>query len=112
MCKCSYYYDRIYQGYYKILDTIDSCETLEHLSSCRNMIDNWVELIGYYCYNVSRDWDIPKRKRASGQLAELCQIMFENIKEVFEEQNRTLIPEEYTGSITPVRIKSLQEYAG
>ena len=113
MIMYSVFYGRIYDGYKKILDTIDSCESIEHLASCKNLVENWLGLIDYYCdtiyYNRSNGRR-RQRKALANHLAEASTEMYNHIKEVFEQVNADLLPEPYEGGFPAVRIRSLQEY--
>ena len=109
MSKYNENYTKVNDGYLKIIACIDSCETPEQMTAVENMVNLWVNLIDYYCDQVhDSDW---RGKKWAESLAQAGVVMFNDIKELFQEKMNEFQPEEYTGVYKPVRIKNLSEYA-
>lgn len=103
-------YGKVYFGFLKIEDCIQSCETLEQLEACARMIENWVDLIDHYAGLIYRDRSISRRKIKANNLACAGKGMLDTLQEDFKNVNDALIPPTYEGRFPAVRIRSLQEY--
>jgi len=101
---------KVFDGYNKIVDTINSITVPEQLNCISNMVDGWVDLGDMYCEQVWRDKNNKKyRKRDSNKLAEIINLLFEDIKQLFQQRIQDLQIEQYTGIYNTTRIKGLNE---
>jgi len=100
---------KVHAGYNKIVDTINSITNPEQLSCISNMVDGWVNLGDMYCEQVCRDKSNRMRWKNSNKLAETINLLFEDIKQVFQQRIQDLQSESYTGIYNTVRIKGLNE---
>ena len=94
-------YNKLSKGYMKILDCIESCENTVQLDACGTMVDNWVALGDAYCEQIFYDRSIKKRKNKAHGLAQAAKVMFEDIKQTFENKNSEFWPEPYEGTFGP-----------
>ena len=100
---------KVHDGYNKIVDTINSITIPEQLSCISNMVDGWVDLGDMYCEQVWKDKSNKHRKRDSNKLAEIINVLFNDLKQVFEQRIQDLQPEPYDGIYNTTRIKGLNE---
>ena len=100
---------KVRDGYNKIVDTINSITTSEQLNCASNMVEAWVNLGDMYCGQVWKDKSNKHRKRDSNKLAEVIEVLFNDLKQVFQQRVQDLQPEQYTGICNTTRIKGLNE---
>ena len=109
MSKYSENYTKVYEGYTKILACIESCETINQLNVIETLVNNWVNLLDFYCDEVYRcdkhGWKL------ADQLGDAGKGMFDDIKEVYQMNLESFQELPYEGGFAPIRIKSIQEYA-
>ena len=112
MSKFDENYTKLNDGYIKIKDTISSAESIEHLDCVQNMVSSWVNLTEKYCDEVFYDKSIGSRRirnRYADQLAETASVMFEDLKNLYQQYAQEIMPKEYEGSFSPLRVKNLSE---
>ena len=101
--------NKVNNGYLKIISTIDSIIIPDQLQCISNMIDNWVNLMDTYCNDVYYDKKNKHRKKYADKLADICEILFNDIKQRYQEKIESITPKEYTGLCDTTRIKGLNE---
>lgn len=102
-------YKKMMDGYSKILDCINSVETLEQLESIPNMVDSWLTLVDHYCDEVYWDKTNKSRKKDAPRLGDAGKEMFEAIKSLYQQRLQELSPREYEGVFKPIHVKGFQE---
>ena len=102
-------YQKVTDGYNKIMRIIESTEIPEHTDCIPRLVDSWVNLVDHYCDQVYVDRSNRNRKSDANRLGDTAAKMFESIKETYENKMQQFAPEEYEGNFKPCRVKSLPE---
>lgn len=110
-------YQKLQEGYNKILACIDSLNDEDQLNYINNMTNNWINLADMYCDQVYNDksggWKWTRKKNANA-LGDAVKTMFDDINNKFRAKGEELLQnslytKEYEGKFKPVRIKNLSE---
>lgn len=101
--------NKVNDGYLKILSTIDSIMNPDQLQCISNMVDGWVDLMDMYCNEVYCDRSNKYRKKNADSLASVGEMLFNDIKQKFQEKIDSFNQEEYTGIYKTTRIKGINE---